>query len=255
MGCYGGILHVVTAAVLCAPAWASESVGAECSVEGGGEYERARELLQDGARQDAVPLLECVLGRDPEHHDALYWLAFAILTTRAGAAATAVSLLSRVKVERLRDASPVDALMLHGQAWERRGVAKVAAQWYLAAVRHSQANPDDNSPRVGLAAYGLARMLLLQGKRKAASKTAREALRMWPGVWHNIDAYAAAQHTAADAARVYTAAQPRLEALPASTRTLALAVFGSTLALRELNERTGIAAQAVGPPPKAGWDS
>ena len=139
--------------------------------------------------QQAVGHLRAAIKLNPQHGDAKYFLALQLMKSARGFT-EAAGLLSSIPLsgkegepQTVFDFSPVDVLLLAGQAHEKVGSLKEAstsfhsaASWYATATSQKWEIDNAQQFKFGLAYYNLARMLGLQGLWDEALKVVAQGL-------------------------------------------------------------------------------
>ncbi len=204
--------------------------------------------------QQAVSHLRAAIAANPQHGDAKYFLALQLMKSARGHSEAAqllssIALASPQDPRTVFDFSPVDVLLLAGQAHEKVGnLSQAAASFHNGASWYATASDEqwevDNAQqfKFGLAYYNLARMLDLQHMWAEALQVVKQGLEYFPAVWHLIDMHAVVldalgQHEKAD--NVYQEAFDTMKEWPLEWKAMPQRVFSSTLAWLRLRRMGG----------------
>ena len=217
--------------------------------------------------QQAIGHLRTAVQANPQHGDAKYFLGLQLMKSARGFEEAAgllgsIALSSPEDPRTVFDFSPVDVLLLSGQAHEKVGDLEAAAaafhnaaSWYAVAADEQWEVDNAQTFKFGLAYYNLARMLGLQSLWAEALKVVQQGLQYFPAVWHLIDMHGVSLDSLGrheEAKKVFADAHEKMKEWPAEWRTMPTRVFGSTLAWLKLRRATGNGrAASTAPPPAA----
>lgn len=165
------------------------------------------------------------------------------LSRLPGKEAEVEAVLSRVRLNRLQSAKPIDTLMLLGQALERCGkFPDSAAAFEKVHSLLNRPNVDQRLfPRFALAHVQLCRMLLASGRTQDALQAGNYGVRQFHNSYQMIDAFGLIQSKAGvefDTIRQYYAEHRRnMVGWPDFYRHSAERAFGATLAWLDFRHR------------------